>query len=293
MQPSRIRARATSIRCGGENDERQPAHASGRTLQPVATRDAGVRAVQHRLEESTFAARGSPRPMGRRYALLVLSLLAASALSVATLELQIHSTHDAYFSFLLWNLSLAWVPFGAAAGAYMCARREADPFVLPLLGMWLLFFPNAPYVLTDFIHLHGNGPSPLWYDGLMLSSFAWTALMLGFASLYLVHAIIRSRFGPGCGWLVVLAGLGLASFGVYLGRFARFNSWDLILRPHRVLHSIGHEVEDPLQHPRMIAVLLLLTVFLLVGYLVIHALAGLRLGLPEARAPERARERSP
>lgn len=254
---------------------------------PLATQGAAVSG------ESTFEALGSFSSMRRSYALLVLSLLAASALSVATLKLQIDSTHDAYFSFLVWNLFLAWVPLAAAVGASMCARRAADPLALLLVGVWLLFFPNAPYVLTDFIHLHGNGPSPLWYDALMLSSFAWTALMLGFASLYVVHGIIRSRFGPAWGWLLVLTGLGLASFGVYLGRFARFNSWDLIVRPHRVLHTIGSEIENPLQHPRMIAALLLLTAFLLVGYLVIYALAELRLDLPRRRARGRDREPAP
>ena len=225
-----------------------------------------------------------------RYALMILSLLAASVLSIAILAVQIHSTHDAYFSFLVWNLVLAWIPLAAATGAFAAARRGADALVLVQLGVWLLFFPNAPYVLTDFIHLQGNGPSPIWYEALMLSAFAWTALMLGFASLYLVHAIVRHRCGPVIGWLVVLSALGAGSFGVYLGRFARFNSWDVVLRPHRVFHVIGDEIEDPLRHPRMIAALLLLTGFLLVGYFVVYAFAGLRLELGSRCARRRIRE---
>jgi uncharacterized membrane protein len=211
----------------------------------------------------------------------VLSLLAASALSIGTLVAQIHATHDHRYTFLFWNLFLAWVPLIAAAFAFALARRGVGAFVGVLIAVWLLFFPNAPYVLTDFIHLHGNGPSPLWYDALMLSSFAWTALMLGFASLYLIHVIIEQRAGAAMGWGVVVCVLGLASFGVYLGRFARFNSWDVVTRPHLVLSVIRQEIDSPLHDPRMVVALLVLTASLLVGYLVLYAFAALRIELAE------------
>ena len=211
----------------------------------------------------------------------MLSLLAASVLSIGTLVAQIHATHDHRYTFLLWNLFLAWVPLIAAALAFALAQRGVGGLVGVLVAVWLLFFPNAPYVLTDFIHLHGNGPSPLWYDALMLSSFAWTALMLGFASLYLIHAIIGRRAGAAVGWVVVVCVLGLASFGVYLGRFARFNSWDVMTRPHLVLSVIREEIDSPLHDPKMVVALLVLTAFLLVGYLVLYAFAALRIELAQ------------
>jgi uncharacterized membrane protein len=220
--------------------------------------------------------------VGRRFALIVLSLLAASVLSIGTLVAQIHATHDHRYTFLLWNLFLAWIPLIAAVLAFALARLHAGAIVGVLVAVWLLFFPNAPYVLTDFIHLHGNGPSPLWYDALMLSSFAWTALMLGFVSLYLIHAIIERHAGTAVGWVVVVCVLGLASFGVYLGRFARFNSWDVVTRPHLVVSVIRQEIHSPLHDPRMVVALLALTAFLLVGYLVLYAFADLRSGLAES-----------
>jgi uncharacterized membrane protein len=220
--------------------------------------------------------------VGRRFALIVLSLLAASVLSIGTLVAQIHATHDHRYTFLLWNLFLAWIPLIAAVLAFALARLHAGAIVGVLVAVWLLFFPNAPYVLTDFIHLHGNGPSPLWYDALMLSSFAWTALMLGFVSLYLIHAIIERHAGTAVGWVVVVCVLGLASFGVYLGRFARFNSWDVVTRPHLVVSVIRQEIHSPLHDPRMVVALLALTAFLLVGYLVLYTFADLRSGLAES-----------
>ena len=207
----------------------------------------------------------------------MFSLLAASVLSVATLVLRIHDTHSHRYTFLLWNLFLAWVPLIAASSAFALSRRRVGALAMVLIVIWVLFFPNAPYVLTDFIHLNPNGPSPLWYDALMLSAFAWTALMLGFASLYFVHAIVARHVNAVLGWVVVVCVLGLGSFGVYLGRFARFNSWDIVARPHLVLSVIRQELHSPLHDPKMVAALLALTAFLLVGYLVVYAFAALGL----------------
>jgi len=228
---------------------------------------------------------GYPQTVGRRFALIVFSLLAASVLSIGTLVAQIHTTHDHRYTFLFWNLFLAWVPLIAAALAFAVARRGVGPLVLVLVVVWLLFFPNAPYMLTDFIHLHGNSPSPLWYDALMLSAFAWTALMLGFASLYLIHAILWQRAGRAVGWVIVVCVLGLASVGVYLGRFARFNSWDVVTRPHLVLSVVRQEINSPIHDPKMVAALLALTAFLFVGYLVVYAFAALRIELAASAAP--------
>src|SRR5919204_4969953 len=148
--------------------------------------------------------------MHTRRALALVSLVAASLLCVATVEIRTHETGDPYFRFLAWNLILAWVPLLFALAAYVRALTREDATVFVLLVPWLLFFPNAPYLLTDFIHL-GEGPAPLWYDALMLSAFAWTGLLLGFASLYLVQLILRHAFGEVAGWLGVLAALSLGS----------------------------------------------------------------------------------
>ncbi len=214
---------------------------------------------------------------GRR-TLAFVALLAASALCVATVEIRTHETGDAYYRFLVWNLILAWVPLAFAVGAYARARRGVDLVVAVLLVPWLLFFPNAPYLLTDFIHLgEGEGPAPLWYDALMLSAFAWTGLLLGFASLYLVQMILRRAFGPAVAWVGVLLALGLASVGVYVGRFIRFNSWDALLHPIRVAEVLNEQLSEvPV---RMAEALLALSAFLLVGYLVVYGFTRLELEL--------------
>ena len=211
----------------------------------------------------------------------MLSLVAASLISIGTLAVRIHETHSPHYTFLVWNLFLAWVPLIAASFAFTLSRRGAGAAAVALGIVWLLFFPNAPYMLTDFIHLSVDegrrGSSPLWYDALMLASFAWTALMVGFVSLYLIHAIIGRRAGAAVGWVVVACVLGLASIGVYIGRFAHFNSWDAVTRPGHVLSVIRHENGSPLHDPKMVAALFALTASLFVGYLFVYAISALRL----------------
>jgi uncharacterized membrane protein len=214
--------------------------------------------------------------MTRRATIALGTLVAASVLCVAMLEIRTRETGDPYYDFLVWNLTLAWVPLVLAIAAYARARRRLDVLVAALLVPWLLFFPNAPYLLTDFIHLD-EGPAPLWYDALMLSAFAWTALLLGFASLYLVQMILRRAFGARVAWAAVVVAIGLASVGVYVGRFIRLNSWDALLHPVRVADVIQEQLSTvPL---RMAEALVALSAFLLVGYVAVYSVTGLELGL--------------
>ena len=218
--------------------------------------------------------------MRARRALAIVALLAASMLCVGLVEIRIRETGSDYYRFLVWNLFLAWIPLGFAAAAYARSRRGVDALTVALLVPWLLFFPNAPYLLTDFIHLE-VGPAPLWYDALMLSAFAWTGLLLGFASLYLVQLILRRSFGATVGWLGVVGALALASIGVYIGRFIRLNSWDALLHPLDVIDVVhARIVAEP---PEMAQALVALTAFLGVAYLVVYSFANLGLEDDERR----------
>ncbi len=208
---------------------------------------------------------------------LLLALAVASALCVSLVEFRSRYDHDSFYRFLDWNLFLAWIPVAFAVSAYEFARRGHGLIATALGVLWLLFFPNAPYMLTDFIHLHESPTTPLWYDGLMLSAFAWTALLLGFFSLYLMQTLWRRSAGSPLSWFGVVAVLALGSLGVYIGRYIGFNSWDALLHPLRVVHVIDTRLENPLHHPRLFASLVVLTSFLTVAYAVFYCLAGLRL----------------
>ena len=198
---------------------------------------------------------------------------------VATVALRRHRTGDPFYDFLVGNLVLAWVPFGVAVLAYVAARRgwrvgddDAGHSLAALLS-------ERAVPAHDFIHLHESPVTPLWYDALMLAAFAWTGLLLGFASLYLMQTIWRRAVGSAVSWLDVVAALGLASFGVYLGRFLRVNSWDALVRPRGLGDVIRTEVENPLQHQRLVVSLLALTAALTIGYLIVYGAVGTDLEL--------------
>ena len=206
---------------------------------------------------------------------LIAALAGASALSVAALLVEIGETGSSFYRFLVWNLFLAWVPLAAALACYVFTRAQAHGFAAGASVIWLLFFPNAPYMLTDYVHIRDvRLTSPVWWDALMLSSFVWTALMLGFASLVLMQIVWRAHIGRISSWLLVVLALALASFGVYLGRFVRLNSWDALLHPRNVAHIIATQVKNPVHEPRLLGVLGLLTTFMLIGYVVVCSFPG-------------------
>jgi uncharacterized membrane protein len=226
---------------------------------------------------------------------MALALLGvASLLCVASEEVRVAETGDTFYRFLIWNLALAWMPLALAVAAFAAFR--AAPIASVILGVaWLLFFPNAPYMLTDFIHVGEHSQTaPLWYDALMISSFAWTSLLLGLASLYLIQTLARQRLGGARAWLGVVFVLFLASFGVYLGRFVRFNSWDVLVHPTRVAHVIATKLENPIRHPRTLGVLMLLVAFLGVAYGILYVCAGIsrELGMSRPGATSASYRRS-
>lgn len=209
----------------------------------------------------------------RRLAVLtVLALL--SALVVGLVVFRVAYTHTLDNAGLVWNLCLAWVPLGLALLLYDRHVRRAGLATLAGLGvLWLLFFPNAPYIVTDFKHLAGSTGERFVYDGVLTATAATTGLLLGFVSLYLLQAIVRRGAGVRWAWAFVFAALGLGSFGVYLGRVLRWNSWDVFVRPGSMASDVAQAVVDPLAHPRPIGITLLFTSFLAAGYLLFYSLA--------------------
>lgn len=199
-------------------------------------------------------------------------------MSVALFSLRVAWTGGLSFWFLNWNLFLAWIPLACAAGAVALQGPTREPRlgVIPLLAIWLLFFPNAPYILTDLLHLAPRQGVPLWFDLLMLLSFAWNGLILGFASLWIVQGLVRRWYGWIAGWAAAAICLFAAAAGIYLGRFERWNSWDLIVQPAPLLRSIAHGLLDPTQHLKAIVIVVLLAAILGMMYLTLALFAGNR-----------------
>jgi uncharacterized membrane protein len=231
--------------------------------------------------------------MSRRRLALLAALALATAFCVALVVARMHRSGTPHHQYLMWNLFLAWLPFVFALGLYDADRRGRSRIVRgALAGAWLLFLPNAPYLLTDLIHLNANPDPgvPRWYDAIMFGACGWTGLALAIGSLLLVHSVARRRLGAGVSWILFVPTLALVSFGVYLGRFVRLNSWDAIVRPGHFARVVATPLRDPAAHPRFVGVTVLFTVLLLVTYLVVYTVAELRLE-PEEQGATRNRRR--
>ena len=195
------------------------------------------------------------------------SLVLSSALAVLLLLARIAATHERDYTFLAWNLFLAWVPYGLSMAIRgLHARRAHAAVLVTLFAAWIGFLPNAPYLVTDFMHLRYRDGAPLWFDAVMLASFAWAGVGLGVSSLRLCARVVRVRGGERmASGFVALAAL-LTGFGIYLGRFVRLNTWDVATRPVTVLRQVLSPLAHPLAHPRAWTVTLTFALFFLVAY---------------------------
>jgi len=218
----------------------------------------------------------------RETAMPVLALTFASVASVALVLARIISTGNLRYSFLVWNLCLAWLPLLfalLACESYQGASARNWRF-FGLAGAWLLFFPNAPYILTDLTHLTTRYYGHFWVDLMLILLCALTGLVLGFVSLYLMQSVVERMLGRSASWLFIAAVAALSGFGIYLGRFMRFNSWDVLCRPVQLCRGIGNWVSDPRANSNSLAFPLLFATFLFITYLMLYALTHLRPAQP-------------
>ncbi len=184
-----------------------------------------------------------------KYRLTMFLLLAgATIFSVAIWRVRAEYSGTGHYAFLIWNLFLAWIPFIISYFTYtVTLKRKQLYIIIPIAAFfWLIFFPNAPYILTDFQHLAGKWRDlPVWYDVMMLIWFAFTGLLLGVVSLYLMQEIVRREFGRWTGWGFVAVVTALSSAGIYVGRFLRWNSWDIFSNPKGMALYTIERVQDP------------------------------------------------
>jgi uncharacterized membrane protein len=212
-----------------------------------------------------------------RYKIAIFALLlGASLFSVLLVLARMAYSDSQQYRGLIWNLFLAWIPFILAYIAYALSWKKILLFfAIPIFALvWLAFFPNAPYILTDLQYLNREAVSaPLWFDIILLVWFSWTGMLLGLVSLYLMHEIVHRLFGRWIGWLFVLIVSGLSSAGIYIGRFMRWNSWDILGKPSELAMDLLGLVIDP--SLRLFAFTTLFAIFFLFVYLTLYTFAHL------------------
>ena len=198
-------------------------------------------------------------------------LVAGTVLAMAVYLVRVVVTHTTTYGFLTWNLFLAWIPYGCALACSLMSplRSGMERWTRRLLaGVWLGFFPNAPYLLTDIVHFRRHTEVPWWYDLAMLLLFAGVGLQLALASLRRMHRLVEGLYGTRAGWYFVAAAAGLSGLGVYIGRFLRWNSWDVVTNPHGLAADLYHQAGNPEAYLTAVGVTGLFGALLLWSYLV-------------------------
>jgi uncharacterized membrane protein len=195
------------------------------------------------------------------------AIVAASALAVCVLILgPLMLGRAPTQRFLLWNLALAWVPFFAALWVEALAAEHRMRAAIACGALWLLFLPNAPYLISDLTHFDSSSMTP-WLDLSRLVAFGWAGCLLGLVSLRIVHRVVRAHAGSIAGWGVVVAAAGASGIGIALGRFSRVNSWELLTQPTAVVAEAGRLLVDY----RAMAVAGFFGLFILVMYTAVGA----------------------
>jgi uncharacterized membrane protein len=169
--------------------------------------------------------------------------------------------------FFVWNLLLACIPMFFAAGF---AAVRGRIWLIPLGLGWLAFLPNAPYLVTDLVHL-GSGVE-LWRHVMQYGVAAWTGVILGVVSMHLVCRRIEREFGALTGWIAAVVSVGLCAIGVVIGRFQRWNSWDLVTQPRAVAATTLDWVRSPLAYVQPTGVALAVGAFFGLAYLTLWSL---------------------
>lgn len=199
-------------------------------------------------------------------------LFLCSLFSLALILFRVVYTGHLLFAFLVWNLFLAYVPYAISRRMTMQPIKKGWKFLLAGL-VWLLFVPNSFYILTDLFHLDMNESVPLWYDLALLLSFAWSGLLFGIVSVRQMEKLIETNFNRKLGLLFIMPVMALNGFGVFVGRYLRFNSWDVITNPLQLIHDIVYLFIHPIRNRFDWSMIICYTVFLTLIYYTIKKMS--------------------
>lgn len=180
-------------------------------------------------------------------------LLVFSTAASLMLLLRFLVTGSTRFDFLLWNLFLAWLPVVLSLWTARALQQGKSVLTLCLFVLWVLLLPNTFYILSDFVHLQASGDINVLFDAVLLFSFSAVGFGLGLLSLGIVHIGIRRLFSEKASLVIVYIIIFSSSFAIYLGRYLRWNSWDIFTNPLGLLVDVSDRVVAPLDHPRTIS----------------------------------------
>lgn len=207
----------------------------------------------------------------------LLALAFAALVNVGLFAYGAYRNQSLGYSYLLWNLFLAGLPLAFSLRVVQVLQKKRwsawEPLFFSLL--WFVFLPNSFYMVSDFIHLQDAASVDVLYDAVMFTGFIFTALLLGFSSLYLMHLELKRRVRSNAAASLIGIVLLICSFGIYIGRDLRWNSWDVITNPGGLLFDISDRVLHPDGYPEMFRTTIIFFVLLSSMYLLVWRIARL------------------
>jgi uncharacterized membrane protein len=209
---------------------------------------------------------------------VVQAILLMTIVSFGFYAVGVILNHSLEYSYLVWNLVLAWVPL-VLSWPWLHVVQKAGWLSwgsMALAVLWLGFLPNSFYVVTDFVHLQEIRRVDLLYDVAMFSAFVATSLALGFLSVYIVHQRLMLRLKARESHLAIAGVLLVCSFAIYLGRNLRWNTWDVLVNPAGILFDVSDRIVNPGEHPSTFTTTLTFFVLLGMMYIAVRKFAAAR-----------------
>ncbi len=201
---------------------------------------------------------------------LVLSVL----FSLFMLAARIVCTHSLTSAWLSWNLFLAWIPYGISKWLYHNTAVLKRKWVTGVAGLvWLLFVPNSFYIITDLFHLQEYRNAPLWFDVLLIFSFAWNGILLGVLSIRDMEKVVQAFFVPRNEWIFLYPVMWLNALGVYIGRYLRYNTWDVVGSPVSLTRDMFTLLVHPILHKDEWAMVFCFSMFMTLMYVTIKKIS--------------------
>lgn len=176
-------------------------------------------------------------------------------------------TGERDYLFIIWNLFLGYIPYFISSWVSRTPTWGAywKKFTLVFIG-WILFIPNSFYILTDLFHLGGHRGAPLWFDLALIISFAWNGLLLGILSVRHMEKIMELYIPGKTVWFFLYPVMLLNALGIYIGRYLRFNSWDVLTNPFGLLADIAQLVWHPVHFREAWAMVICFTILMILVY---------------------------
>ena len=197
-------------------------------------------------------------------------LFLSCSFSILLWAIRFIATGSLMHGFLIWNLFLAYVPYRITNYLDKAVSKIKDRVTFWLIFFsWLLFIPNSFYIITDLFHLDEGRSAPQWYDLALIFSFAWNGIILGILSLHKMERVIEEKFNRKIKLLFIYGIMWLNALGIYIGRYLRFNSWDIITNPFGLTADIVYLCVHPFRNFMEWAMIFCFSVLMTFIYLMI------------------------